>query len=112
IVHISLQPQGREKFFHLFNPEPVTIRQFCDWIREFGYEFKLVDFEHGRQQALSVPPGHLLYPLVPLIRDADPQPHRALDPDYIHEVNPALECKQTLELLASSDIALSKTTKA
>ena len=112
IVHISLQPQGRDKFFHLFNPEPVTIRQFCDWIREFGYEFKLVDFEHGRQQALSVPPGHLLYPLVPLIRDADPQPHRALDPDYIHEVNPALECKQTLELLASSDIALSKTTKA
>ncbi|MEG8234015.1 amino acid adenylation domain-containing protein [Pseudomonas orientalis] len=112
IVHISLQPEARDKFFHLFNPAPVTIRQFCDWIREFGYEFKLVDFEHGRQQALSVPPGHLLYPLVPLIRDADPQPHRALDPDYIHEVNPALECRQTLELLASSDIVLSKTTKA
>lgn len=112
IVHISLQPQARDRFFHLFNPAPVTIRQFCDWIREFGYEFKLVDFEHGRQQALSVPPGHLLYPLVPLIKDADPQPHRALDPEFIHEVNPALECKQTLELLASSDIVLSKTTKA
>jgi amino acid adenylation domain-containing protein/thioester reductase-like protein len=111
IVHISLQPQGRDKFFHLFNPAPVTIRQFCNWIREFGYEFKLVDFEHGRQLALNVPPGHLLYPLVPLIRDADPQPHRALDPDYIHEVDPALECKQTLELLASSDIALSETTQ-
>ncbi|MNF37927.1 Linear gramicidin synthase subunit D [compost metagenome] len=111
IVHISLQSQGRGKFFHLFNPAPVTIRQFCDWIHEFGYEFRLVDFEEGRQRALSVPPGHPLYPLVPLIRDADPQPHRALDPDFIHEVNPALEGKQTFELLASSDIPLPKTMK-
>lgn len=112
IVHISLQPQGRGRFFHLFNPAPVTIRQFCDWIQEFGYEFKLVDFEQGRQRALSVPPGHPLYPLVPLIRDADPQPHRALDPDFMHEVNPALEGKQTFELLASSDIPLPQTMKA
>ncbi|WP_337264684.1 MULTISPECIES: non-ribosomal peptide synthetase family protein [unclassified Serratia (in: enterobacteria)] len=112
IVHISLQPQARDKFFHLFNPDPVTIRQFCDWIQEFGYQFELVDFEVGREKALSVAPGHPLYPLVPLIRDADPQPHRALDPEFIHEVNPLLEGQQTFELLASSDIPLPQTTKA
>ncbi|WBF45733.1 amino acid adenylation domain-containing protein [Serratia rubidaea] len=112
IVHISLQPQSRDKFFHLFNPDPVTIRQFCDWIQEFGYTFRLVDFEEGRQKALSVPPGHPLYPLVPLIRDADPQPHRALDPDFMHEVNPELEGRQTFELLACSDIPRPQTSKA
>lgn len=104
IVHISMNPEGNGKFFHLFNPAPVTIRQFCDWIYEFGYDFKIVDFEEGRKRALAVEPGHPLYPLVPLIRDAESEPHRALDPSYIHEVDPTLECKQTFEFLENSDI--------
>ncbi|WP_338804170.1 amino acid adenylation domain-containing protein [Xenorhabdus griffiniae] len=111
IVHISQQPQSRGKFFHLFNPDPVSIRQFCDWIQDFGYKFKIVPFEEGRKRALAVPPGHHLYPLIPLIKDADPKPHRALDPAYRHEVNPELEGQQTFELLASSDIPRPMTMK-
>ncbi|MER2472291.1 amino acid adenylation domain-containing protein [Photorhabdus laumondii] len=111
IVHISQQPKSKGKFFHLFNPAPVSIRQFCEWIRDFGYEFNIVPFEEGRRRALTVPPGHALYPLVPLILDADPEPHRALDPNYMHEVNPELEGRQTFAFLASSDIALPQTMK-
>ncbi|MDX7999380.1 amino acid adenylation domain-containing protein [Xenorhabdus sp. Reich] len=112
IVYISQQPQSQGKFFHLFNPDPVSIRQFCDWIQDFGYKFKIVPFEEGRKRALAVPPGHHLYPLIPLIKDADPEPHRALDPVYRHEVNPELEGQQTFGLLESSDIPRPVTMKA
>jgi hypothetical protein len=52
-----------------------------------------------------VGPGHPLYPIVPLIRDADPEPHRALDPRHIDEVDPDRETARTLRFLAGSGIA-------
>lgn len=105
LVHVSLRSQALGGFFHLFNPSPVPLRTFCDWIRDYGYEFDIVPFEEGRRRALSVPPGHPLYPLVPLIRDAEAQPHRALDPEHLDEVVPDQECARVLEQLRDSDIA-------
>lgn len=104
IVHISLQPAALDGFYHLFNPAPVPLSRFCDWIREYGYDFSLVPFEEGRRRALEVGADHPLYPLVPLIRDAEAEPHRALDPRHIDELRPAEECARTLEHLAGSGI--------
>ncbi|MEU3723202.1 amino acid adenylation domain-containing protein [Streptomyces sp. NPDC031705] len=112
IVHISGKREALAGFYHLFNPAPVPLRTFCDWIKGYGYEFDIVPFEEGRRRALGVGPSHLLYPLVPLIKDAEAEPHRALDPKYMDEVQPALECAETLRMLAGSDIACPPTTEA
>ncbi|MEV6683837.1 amino acid adenylation domain-containing protein [Streptomyces sp. NPDC051130] len=112
IVHISGKREAIDGFYHLFNPAPVPLLTFCDWIKSYGYEFDIVPFEEGRRRALGVGPSHLLYPLVPLIKDAEAEPHRALDPKYMDEVQPALECAETLRMLAGSDIACPPTTEA
>lgn len=111
IVHISTQPGAAGKFFHLFNPNPVALRKFCDWVHDYGYEFDIVAFEEGRRRALSVGPGHPLYSLVPLIKDAEASPHRALDPKHIDEVNPAMECANTIEMLKGSDVSCPQTSR-
>jgi amino acid adenylation domain-containing protein/thioester reductase-like protein len=112
IVHISRQRAALGGFFHLFNPAPVSLRAFCEWIRSYGYEFDIVPFEEGRRRALQVVSGHPLYPLVPLIQDAEVEPHRALDPRHMDEVQPGIECRQTLKLLEGSDIVCLPTTEA
>lgn len=104
IVHISLDARALGGFHHLFNPAPVTLRTFCDWLREYGYRFNIVPFEEGRRRALRTGPGHPLYPILPLIRDAEADPHRALDPKYLHELEPDRECANTLRLLEGSGI--------
>ncbi|MCP2257820.1 amino acid adenylation domain-containing protein/thioester reductase domain-containing protein [Streptoalloteichus tenebrarius] len=105
ITHISLREEGIGEIYHLFNPAPVSIRRFCDWIRSFGYDFRIVPFEEARELALRVRPGHPLYSMVPLIRDAEVEPQRSLDPELIDEVRPELECRNTLRLLAGSGIS-------
>jgi amino acid adenylation domain-containing protein/thioester reductase-like protein len=112
IVHISRRPEALGGFFHLFNPAPVPLRTFCGWIRNYGYEFDIVPFEESRRRALAVGPGHLLYPLVPLIKDAVAEPHRALDPLHLDEVEPERECAQTLRMLADGDLVCPPTTEA
>nr|WP_274598958.1 amino acid adenylation domain-containing protein [Streptomyces albus] len=104
IVHISLDSRALGGFYHLFNPAPVTLRTFCDWLREYGYRFDIVPFEEGRRRALETGPGHPLYPILPLIRDAEADPHRALDPKHIDELEPERECANTLRLLEGSGI--------
>lgn len=112
VVHIAGRRDALGGFYHLFNPAPVSLATFCDWIRSYGYEFDTVPFEEGRRRALAVGPGHLLYPLVPLIKDAEAEPHRALDPRYLAEVRPELECARTLSMLDGSGIACPPTSEA
>lgn len=104
IVYISTQQDAYGKFYHIFNPKPATLLQFCDWTKTWGYRFDIVPFDTGREVALQVSESDPLYPLVPLIRDAEARPHRPLDPDYIDEVDPELECQNTLEVLEGSGI--------
>jgi myxalamid-type nonribosomal peptide synthetase MxaA len=104
IVHISTKKEVYGKFYHIFNPHPATLLQFCDWTKTWGYQFDIVPFDTGREVALKVTEQDPLYPLVPLIRDAESRPHRPLDPDYIDEVQPDLECHNTLQALEGSGI--------
>ncbi len=104
LVHISKQRESDGKFFNLFNPVQVSIRQFFDWVQEFGYILNPVPFNEGKERILALDDSHSLYPLIPLIRDMTEKPYRALDPDYIHEIQPELELKQTLAALEGSDI--------
>jgi amino acid adenylation domain-containing protein/thioester reductase-like protein len=105
IAHISLNEDAAGDFYHLYNPAPVSVVQFLKWARTFGYEFDIVDFEEARQQALQVPPDHPLYPMVPVLRDGDPSPQPATDPELIHLVQPELESRNTLHGLRGSDIS-------
>ncbi|MDR0218102.1 MAG: amino acid adenylation domain-containing protein [Enterobacteriaceae bacterium] len=104
LVHISKRPESEGKFFNLFNPVQVTIRQFFDWVQEFGYVLDPVPFNEGKERILALDDSHPLYPLIPLIRDMAEKPYRALDPAYLHEIQPELELKQTLAALEGSEI--------
>jgi amino acid adenylation domain-containing protein/thioester reductase-like protein len=104
IGHISLREDAIGEIYHLFNPAPVSIRRFCDWISTFGYEFEVVPFEEAREKALQTKPGHPLYSMVPLIRDAEAAPQDSLDPELIHLVQPELEARNTRRALAGSGI--------
>jgi amino acid adenylation domain-containing protein/thioester reductase-like protein len=104
IVHISTQRAAHGKFFHLFNPAPVSLARFCDWLGSYGYRFDIVDFEVARKRALEVDTSHPLYPLVPLIRDAEANPQESLDPAFIDRLQPDIECHNTLAYLAGSGI--------
>ncbi|AOM42093.1 amino acid adenylation domain-containing protein [Xenorhabdus hominickii] len=104
MVHLSKQPESNGKFFNLFNPEQVSIRQFFDWVQDFGYILNPVPFNEGKEKILALDDTHPLYPLIPLIRDMTERPYRALDPAYIDEIHPELELKNTLAGLAGSDI--------
>ncbi|WP_232369977.1 thioester reductase domain-containing protein [Xenorhabdus lircayensis] len=104
LVHISKQPESNGQFFNLFNPEQVSIRQFFDWVQDFGYILNPVPFNEGKEKILALDDTHPLYPLIPLIRDMTERPYRALDPAYLDEVHPELELKNTLAGLVGSDI--------
>ncbi|MES2217071.1 MAG: amino acid adenylation domain-containing protein [Pseudomonadota bacterium] len=102
VANISLQKNCYGKFYHLFNPAPVTLFQFCEWTKTYGYQFKIVPFDQGRERALKVDNTHALFPLIPLIRDADPAPQRSLDPRFMDELQYELECKNTLDALRNT----------
>lgn len=104
IVSISLHEGNYGKFYHLFNPAPVSLHQFLEWTRTYGYKFKIVPFDVARERAITVAANNPLYPLIPLIRDADPEPHITLDPRYIDTLQPALECKNSLTILRQHGI--------
>ncbi|PHM37090.1 amino acid adenylation enzyme/thioester reductase family protein,thioester reductase-like protein [Xenorhabdus mauleonii] len=104
LVHISKQADSNGKFFNLFNPVQVSIRQFFDWVQDFGYILNPVPFDEGKEKILALDDTHPLYPLIPLIRDMTERPYRALDPAYIDEIHPELELKNTLSALTGSDI--------
>ncbi|WP_244183379.1 thioester reductase domain-containing protein [Xenorhabdus kozodoii] len=104
LVHISRQPESNGKFFNLFNPEQVSIRQFFDWVQDFGYILNPVPFNEGKEKILALDDTHPLYPLIPLIRDMTERPYRALDPAYVNEIHPERELKNTLAGLAGSPI--------
>ncbi|OKP00571.1 thioester reductase domain-containing protein [Xenorhabdus eapokensis] len=104
LVHISKQPASNGKFFNLFNPEQVSIRQFFDWVQDFGYILHPVPLNEGKDKILALDDTHPLYPLIPLIRDITERPYCALDPAYADELRPELELKNTLAGLAGSHI--------
>ncbi|MEQ1976859.1 thioester reductase domain-containing protein [Xenorhabdus sp. SGI240] len=104
LVHLSRQPASNGKFFNLFNPEQVSVRQFFDWVQDFGYILNPVPFNEGKDKILALDDTHPLYPLIPLIRDMAERPYRALDPAYVDELSPELELKNTLAGLAGSHI--------
>ena len=105
IVGISRKPEADGRFFHLFNPAPVSIRRFCEWIQSYGYDFDIVPFEEARRRALEVDTSHPLYPLVPLIRDAEVAPQPSLDPAFIDRLQPDAECRNVLDALVGTGIA-------
>ncbi|ORT92735.1 hypothetical protein UK99_21440 [Frankia casuarinae] len=104
IVRISRNPAAIGRFFHLFNPAPVSIRRFCEWIKSYGYDFDIVPFEEARRRAMEVGLDHSLYPLVPLIRDAEAAPQPSLDPAFIGELRPDEECRNVLDALAGTGV--------
>ena len=105
IVHISLQAASLGRFFNIFNPQPVSTARIYEWLAEWGYEYEVVPYKEAQKLVPVIEPGHPLYSVLPLLLMEAPDPAPALDPNFIHEVDNALECRNTLEMLAGSGLA-------
>jgi myxalamid-type nonribosomal peptide synthetase MxaA len=112
IIAISLQKNIFGKFYHLFNHAPVSLHQFLEWTRTFGYRFEIVPFDVAREKALVVDSDNPLYTLIPLIRDADPEPHPTLDPQYIDQLQPMVECANSIQILNQLGIVCPRMTES
>jgi myxalamid-type nonribosomal peptide synthetase MxaA len=104
IVHISLQPASLGRFFNLFNPKPVSTAKIYEWLAEWGYEYEVVPYKEAQKIIPAIEPGHPLYSVLPLLLMEAPDPAPALDPAFMHEVDNSVECKNTLEMLADTDL--------
>jgi myxalamid-type nonribosomal peptide synthetase MxaA len=104
IVHISLKPESLGRYFNLFNPQPVASYTIFGWLADYGYEYEVVTYKEAQKLIPAIDPGHPLFPVLPLLMMDVTAPAPALDPAFLHEVDNPLECKNTLEMLADSDI--------
>jgi myxalamid-type nonribosomal peptide synthetase MxaA len=104
IVHISLKPASLGRFFNLFNPQPVSTAKIYEWLAEWGYEYEVVPYKEAQKIIPTIEPGHPLYSVLPLLLMEAPDPAPALDPAFIHEVDNSVECRNTLEMLADTDL--------
>jgi myxalamid-type nonribosomal peptide synthetase MxaA len=104
IVHISQQPDSFGKYFHLWNPRPINMRLFYDWIESYGYRFEIVPFAVGRERGMQVDPTHPLYPMIPVLREAQDETPPSFDPQLLDTLDVRVECANTLRALEGSGI--------
>jgi myxalamid-type nonribosomal peptide synthetase MxaA len=104
IVHISLKANSLGRFFNIFNPRPVSTAKIYEWLAAWGYEYEVLPYKEAQKIIPAIEPGHPLYTVLPLLLMDAPDPAPALDPAFIHEVDNSVECKNTLEMLADTDL--------
>ncbi|MEV4320528.1 amino acid adenylation domain-containing protein [Actinocrispum sp. NPDC049592] len=103
IVHVSTRPDSLGGIYHVGNLNPATANETYAWVKSFGYQPNVIDFDVARAQALEVEQDHPLYPLTPIMRSA-PKEHPALDISVQRSLDPSVECANTLTHLVGSGI--------
>jgi myxalamid-type nonribosomal peptide synthetase MxaA len=95
IVRLSLQDDAAGRIFHFANPAPAHISRIYEWLRASGYRLDEVPYTTWRKSAVGVGPTNALYPITPLLREEGPYPE---------ELNPRIDCRNTLRGLAGSGV--------
>ena len=77
--------------------------QLYAWLRSFGYEADLVDYEESRQAALRVPSDNPLFALAPMLGTLA-RAGRSLDLDAYLAIDPKVEFENLLSAIGDSGI--------
>jgi thioester reductase-like protein len=94
LVHISQQPEALGRIFHFANQRTAHLRQVYNWLRDMGYDLRVVPWEEWRATAINVDQSNALFSIAPLNREEP----------YHQELNPRIDCTNTAEVLAGSGI--------
>lgn len=94
LVYMSLQPGALGKIFHFANHGMAHLREVYNWLRDLGYELRLVPWEEWRETAINVDQSNALFSIAPLNREEP----------YHQELNPRIDCTNTEALLEGSGI--------
>jgi amino acid adenylation domain-containing protein/thioester reductase-like protein len=112
IAHISLRREVLGRNFHLWNLEPVHVREVHEWIRSFGYAFETVPLEVAVQHLVTLDASNPMFRMLPLMMDEYAgRPPEAFEPGVGDVADFAAECRNTLAALSDSDIVCPKMTK-
>lgn len=101
IVHLSRQPENRDKVFHLTNPKPLQLRALIEAISSFGYPLQQMAYEPWRSR------------LEAFVRQSQSQRWKSLLPifpetlseDLLQVVKLRFDCQNTLQGLKDTAIA-------
>jgi amino acid adenylation domain-containing protein/thioester reductase-like protein len=104
IVHTSLQEGSfRRRYFHIGNMVSAPMLKIYEWLRSFGYQINVVDYEEARKTALRAGPDNALFALAPLFGAASTS-RRSLDLESYMAINPTLEYQNLHAALDGSGI--------
>ncbi|PPT06395.1 Siderophore biosynthesis non-ribosomal peptide synthetase [Geitlerinema sp. FC II] len=101
IVHLSRQPENRDKVFHLTNPKPLQLRALIEAIASFGYPLQQMAYEPWRSRLEAfVQQSHSqrwksLLPIFP----------ETLSEELLQVVKLRFDCQNTLQGLKDTAIA-------
>ncbi|MDC0832897.1 amino acid adenylation domain-containing protein [Geitlerinema sp. CS-897] len=101
IVHLSRQPENRDKVFHLTNPKPLQLRALIEAIASFGYPLQQMAYEPWRSRLEAfVQQSHSqrwksLLPIFP----------KTLSEELLQVVKLRFDCQNTLQGLKDTAIA-------
>jgi myxalamid-type nonribosomal peptide synthetase MxaA len=105
IVHLSRAPSSFGRIFHLWNVNAVPTMKMYDWIRSYGYEFKVVSFAEATEWARGVEPSHPIYPMLPvLFLYLSGDPGRPMPWEEQLTLDSTAECANTLAALEGTGI--------
>lgn len=105
LVHLFQQESSIGKTFHIWNPNAVTTHQVYEWVRSYGFQFRIIAYDEALERAMELQPDHPLFPLLPVLflyRSGDAGTHMTWD---IHEtIDPRTECGNMMDALEGSGI--------
>lgn len=106
MAHISRQRESIGKYFHIWNQNPVHVKNAYEWIRSFGYDVQAVDWLELRDRVLGVDQSNALYPFLAGFRQsgATPAPSPTHDPAAMEGIDLSGECMNTFRAIEGTGI--------
>src|SRR5262249_2453249 len=98
VVHLSLRRDSIGKAFHLLNPTSWRVKDLANWMKSFGYDIDLMDYEEWRKRALQAAAQDVNHPLHSVL---------SVFPEHVQEhlmTMPDFSRHNVLTALADTDI--------
>ena len=105
IVRIARTEEAtRRVYFHIGNLSPAPMLQIYEWVKSFGYDLPIVEYQDARHRALRVGPENPLFPLAPVLGGGNETLRETMGVETFQSIDPTMECRNFAEALAGTEI--------
>jgi amino acid adenylation domain-containing protein/thioester reductase-like protein len=105
IVRISrTEDATRMVYFHIGNLAPAPMMQVYEWVRSFGYDLPVVDYQDARHRALRVGPENPLFPLAPVLGGGNETLRETMGAETFDSIDPTMECRNFSQALVGTEM--------